>query len=297
MVSISNATNLEKRIGRPGISETMTPAQIQAEAMNVVARGLSSIAWHALDLLYVGGIMTVDQLALNPRTLRRYAAKQIVNRYAVSPGFVSERLGEYGLVAGNGQLYTLGPVGAEIVQMRYRVKPASGFLAYTLERVLHDVIVNEIVLRVIRQAEGEGWSVDWASKYESTIFREDTPILEPDAFIRLEREGEELSFLIEYHNEDKRTRAVQKVRQYERAWESDLWQKTWEVQDFPPLLAVFRKEIVGEGYLDGIKESAPVDVTYYGRALKGIWEEDGLVTWFNINKEKKGNVFPWHKGE
>ena len=297
MVRISNATNLEKRIGRPGISETMTPAQIQAEAMNVVARGLSSIAWHALDLLYVGGIMTVDQLALNPRTLRRYAAKQIVNRYAVSPGFVSERLGEYGLVTGNGQLYTLGPVGAEIVQMRHRVKPASGFLTYTLERVLHDVIVNEIILRVIRQAEDDGWSVDWASKYESTLFREDTPILEPDAFIRLEREGEEHSFLIEYHNEDKRTRAIQKVRQYERAWESELWQDTWKIQDFPPLLAVFKKEIVGEGYLDGIKESAPVEVSYYGRALKGIWDEDGLANWFNINKEKKGNVFPWHKGE
>ena len=241
--------------------------------------------------------MTVEQLGVNARTLRRYAAKRIVDRYAFSPNFVIERLGEYGLVVENGQLYTLGPVGAEIAQMRHGVKPPSGYLAYTLERVLHDVVVNEIVQQIAEQASAQGWETIWASKYESSLFREDMPILEPDAFIRLERGEEEYPFLIEYHNEDKRTRAIQKVRQYERAWESDLWQNVWEVDNFPPLLAVFKNQIVGEGYLDGIKEAAPVDCTYYGRALAGIWGEDGLENWFNINKEEKGNVFPWHKGE
>jgi len=298
MIRVNKSKKGSKTTGRNGQQETKTAQQIHAEAVLVMEQGLSSIAWHALDQLYAGGIMTVDQLGINPRTLRRYAAKRIMGRYAFSPNFVIERLrDEYGLVVENGQLYTLGLVGAEIVQIRHGIKPPSGYLAYTLERVLHDVVVNEIIQRIAASGETEGWNTVWASKYEATIFRDETPILEPDAFIRLEREGEVRSFLIEYHNEDKRTRAVQKVRQYERAWESDLWQETWEVQDFPPLLAVFRKEIVGEGYLDGIKESAPVVVTYYGRALKGIWEEDGLVTWFNINKEKKGNVFPWHKGE
>ena len=298
MIRVKKTSNHNHLGGRTStMLETMSLQQIHNEAMNLMAQGISRTAWHALDLLYAGGIMTVGQLGLTTRTLRRYAKKRIVDRYAFSPRFVVDRLGEYGLAVEDGQLYTLGPVGIEIAEMRHGVKPSSGYLSYTLERVLHDVIVNEIVLRIAKKAEAYGWEMVWASKYESSLFREDVPILEPDAFLRLERGSEEYPFLIEYHNEDKRTRAIKKVRQYERAWESDLWQGVWEVEEFPPLLAVFKKEIVGEGYLDGIKESAPVEVNYYGRALKGIWDEDGLATWFNINKEKRGNVFPWHKGE
>lgn len=285
--------------GGRGATETsvMTPLQIQTEAIAVMEKGLSNNAWHALDLLFAGGIMTVEQLGVNARTLRRYAAKRVVDRYPFSPNLVIKRLGEYGLTVENGQLYTLGPVGAKIAEIRHGIKPPSGYLAYTLERVLHDVIVNEIVQRIAKQASVEGWETIWASKYESSLFREDTPILEPDAFIRLERVDEEYPFLIEYHNEDKRTRAIQKVRQYERAWESDLWQDTWEADEFPPLLAVFRNEIVGEGYLDGIKESSPVGCSYYGRSLKGVLELNGLENWFNINHEKKGKVFPWYGEE
>jgi len=285
--------------GGRGATETgaMTSQQAQAEAVAVMEQGLSRLAWRALDLLFAGGIMTVEQLGVNPRTLRRYAARRVVDRYAFTPAFVIEKLGEYGIEAENGQLYTLGPVGAVIAEMRHGVKPPSGFLAYTLERVLHDVIVNEIVMQIARQAGTHGWELTWASKYESSLFREDVPILEPDAFIRLERNGEELPFLIEYHNEDKRTRAVKKVRQYERAWESDLWQDTWEVEEFPSLLAIFKNKIVGEGYLDGVQEIGSVGISYYGRALEGTWAEDGLENWFNINDEEKGKVFPWHKGE
>lgn len=284
--------------GRPGISGALTPQQIHTAAMQVMEKGISSSAWRALDLLFVGGIMSVDQIGLTSRTLRRYAAKRVVDRYAFAPSFVIQKLGEYGLSVENGQLYTLGPVGAHIAEMRHGVKPPSGYLAYTLERVLHDVIVNEIVLRIAAEAKAHGWQIVWASKYESTIFRDEVPILEPDAFIRLEREGGDVrAFLIEYHNEERRTRAIQKVRQYERAWESDLWQESWEVERFPPLLAVFRKEIVGEGYLDGIKESAPVDVAYYGRALSSVLSDGGLADWFHINTKKKGNVFPWYLGE
>lgn len=291
MINVS-ATNQpkDKRTGRGGISGTMTPQQIQTEAVAVMEKGLSSNAWHALDLLFAGGIMTVGQLGVNPRTLRRYAAKRVVDRYSFSPNFVIQRLGEYGLVVENGQLYTLGPVGAKIAEMRHGVTPPSGYLAYNLERVLHDVIVNEIVLRVAKQGSEQGWELIWASKYEGTLFR-DVPILEPDAFIRLEREGEEYPFLIEYHNEDKRTRAIKKIRQYERAWESDLWQEAWEVEKFPPLLAVFQKTIVHEGYKDGVHEAAPLGCHYYGRTLGGFLTD--MEYWYYYNEDGKEKVFPW----
>ena len=298
MIRVTSRNKDEAEGGRPGVSTEMTPQQIQYAATKVMENSMSKSAWRALDLLFVGGIMNVDQIGLTARTLRRYAAKRIVDRYAVAPSFVSEQLDNYGLTVDDGQLYTLGPVGTYIAEMRHGVKPPSGYLSYTLERVLHDVVVNEIVLRIAAEAKAHGWQIVWASKYESTIFRDDVPILEPDAFIRLERDGDDVrAFLIEYHNEERRTRAIQKVRQYERAWESDLWQEPWEVESFPPLLAVFRKEIVGEGYLDGIKESAPVDVAYYGRALSSVLADGGLADWFHINTKKKGNVFPWYLGE
>ena len=294
---IVSKKNTANEGGRSGISEPMTQQQIHSEAMVVIQQGLSSSAWRTLDALYAGGIMTMEQLGLARRTLVRYAKKQITARYPISPGEVRRQLGEYGLVVEHGQLYTLGLVGAEIVRMRHDVKPPSGYLAYTLERVLHDVIVNEIVQRIAAEASKHGWQTVWASKYESSLFRDDVPILEPDAFIRLERDGDRRAFLIEYHNEDKRTRAIQKVRQYERAWDSDLWQEPWDVNEFPPLLAVFRNEIVGEGYLDGLKESAPVDCVYYGRVLASVLAEGGLADWFHINTKKKGNVFPWYHEE
>ena len=298
MITVRRSTEHAKRYGRRRTGlEVMTPQQVNNEAVLAMEQGLSSLAWIALDLLFAGGIMTVDQLGLTQRTLRRYANRRIVDRYAFTPSFVAQRLGEYGLSVESGELYSLGPVGARIAEIRHGVKPASGFLAYPVERVLHDVLVNEIVLRISTEAEEQGWKVIWASKYESSLFRDDVPILEPDAFIRLERDGDMRAFLIEYHNEDKRTRAIQKVRQYERAWDSDLWQEPWEVSEFPPLLAVFRNEIVGEGYLDGIKESAPVDCVYYGRVLASVLAEGGLADWFHINTKKKGNVFPWYQGE
>ena len=298
MITVRRSTEHAKRYGRRRTGlEVMTPQQVNNEAVLAMEQGLSSLAWIALDLLFAGGIMTVDQLGLTQRTLRRYANRRIVDRYAFTPSFVAQRLGEYGLPVESGELYSLGPVGARIAEIRHGVKPASGFLAYPVERVLHDVLVNEIVLRISAEAEEHEWKVIWASKYESSLFRDDVPILEPDAFIRLERDGDIRAFLIEYHNEDKRTRAIQKVRQYERAWDSDLWQEPWEVSEFPPLLAVFRKEIVGEGYLDGIKESAPVDCVYYGRVLASALAEGGLADWFHINAKKKGNVFPWYQGE
>lgn len=269
---------------------SMTPQQIQNDAAAVM-QGLSALGWRSLDLLFAGGIMTVEQLQITERTLRRYAAKRVVDRYPFSPKFVTQRLGEYGIEAEKGYLYTLGPVGAKIAEMRHGFTPPSGYLAYPLERVLHDVVVNEIVLRIARQADAHGWETIWGSKYEGALSREDVPILEPDAFFHLKRENEECPFLIEYHNEDKRTRAIKKVRQYERAWESDLWQDAWEVEEFPPLLAVFRNSIVHEGYKDAVLESAPLSCQYYGRTLGGFLTE--MDHWYHYNDDSKVQIFPW----
>jgi hypothetical protein len=278
---------------RPTAMSSMTPQQIKNEAAVVMRQGLSSQAWQVLDLLYAGGIMTADQLGMTTRTLRRYANRRIIARYIWSSKNIVHELGEYGLLVENGKLYTLGMVGAEIASTRHGKKPSAEYLAYRFERVLRRVIVNQIILRIAAEGEAHGWDMVWMGKQEARLFRDDDLILEPDAFIRLERGDEEYPLLIEYHHENKRRRAIQKVHDYEYAWESNLWQEAWDVNSFPSVLVVFRNQIMGEGYLDGVKEASPVRCDYYGRLLEGIWEKGGMDSWFHINAQRKGNVFPW----
>ena len=280
---------------RPTALSSMTPQQIKNEAAAVMQQGLSNQAWQVIDLLFAGGVMTADQLGITTRTLWRYANRRIIARYIWSSKDVRHRLGEYGLPVENGKLYTLGRVGAEIVSTRHGKKPSVEYLAYTFERISRRVIVNEIVLRIAAEAERHGWDMIWMGKQEARLFRDDDLILEPDAFICLERRDEEFPLLLEVHHENKRRRAVQKVHEYEYARESDLWQEAWDVRSFPSVLAVLRNQIMGEGYLDGVKEAAPVRCDYYGRLLDGVWEKGGMDSWFHINAQRKGNVFPWLK--
>ena len=281
---------------RPTVTSSMTPQQIKNEAVAVMRQGLSSQAWQVVDLLFAGGVMTVDQLGVTTRTLQRYANRRIIARYIWPSKDVCHRLGEYGLPVGNGMLYTLGVVGAEIASTRHGKKPSVEYLAYTFERVLRRVIVNQIILHIAAEAESHGWDMVWTGKQEARLFRDDDLILEPDALIRLERGDEEYPLLIGVHHENKRRRAIQKVHEYEYAWESNLWQDTWDVRSFPPILVVFQDKVVGEGYQDGIQQASPVHCDYYGRLLEGIWEKGGMDIWFHINEQRKGNVFPWLKG-
>jgi hypothetical protein len=280
---------------RPTALSSMTPQQIKNEAAAVIQQGLSSQAWQVIDLLFAGGVMTVDQLGVTTRTLQRYANRRIIARYIWPSKDVCHRLGEYGLPVENGKLYTLGRVGAEIASTRHGKKPSAEYLAYTFERVLRMVIVNEIVLRIAAEAESHGWDMIWMGKQEARLYRDDDLILEPDAFICLERGDEEYPLLLEAHHENKRRQAIQKVHEYEYAQESDLWQDAWDVRSFPSVLVVFRDKIVGEGYLNGVKEATPVRCDYHGRLLDGIWEKGGMDSWFHINAQRKGNVFPWLK--
>jgi hypothetical protein len=282
---------------RPTAMSSMTPQQIKNEAAVVMRQGLSSQAWQVIDLLFAGGVMTADQLGMTTRTLRRYAKRRIITRYIWSSKNIVHELGEYGLPVENGKLYTLGMVGAEIANTRHGKKPSVEYLAYTFERILRMVIVNEIALRIAAEAESHGWDMIWMGKQEARLFRDDDLILEPDAFIRLERGDKEYPLLIEYHHENKRRRAVQKVHKYEYALESDLWQDAWDVRSFPSILAVFQDKVVGEGYQDGIRQASPVHCDYYGRLLEGIWEKGGMDSWFHINAQRKGNVFPWLNGD
>jgi len=273
----------------------MTPQQARAEAVALLANGASKqTMFKVTDYLFVGGAMCAYQLGA-ARTLQRYAQQRILDRLPFTAAEVVARLSVLGITVPmqeSAVIYALGPVGIEITKMRHDVTPASGFVAYSLVRVIHDVVVNEIVLRIARLAESQGWTPTWMSKYEASLIKDKHQILEPDALLRLVgTDGSEQLYLFEYHNEDKSTRALAKVRKYESARKTNLWSEAWQTDLFPPVLAVFRNKVVAKGYQNGIAEQADGGCQFFGRSLGKLL--DDLETWYDFRKKKKGKLFPW----
>jgi len=292
------ASSVPGKLGKQAQKLPMTVQQARAEAWALLASGPSPTLFYLVDYLFVGGVLGAYQLeAVSPRTLRRYAQRRVLDRLSFSASEVTSRLAGLGIAVParnetTSTLYTLGPVGVEIAKMRHEVTPATGFLAYTLQRVLHDVVTNEIVLRIARAAKEHGWRSKWTSKYQASLMKDNHQILEPDALLHLRgKDDEELFFLIEYHNEDKSTRALVKVRKYENARATGIWSETWQTDTFPSVLAIFRNKIVARGYQEGVDEQAQGGCQFYGRTLEGFL--DDLEIWFDFNKNERGKVFPW----
>ncbi|MFZ6028190.1 MAG: hypothetical protein ACOYYS_10795 [Chloroflexota bacterium] len=234
-----------------------------------------------LDLLATGGVMRASQLGLADRTLRKYAHGRLIDRLPCITRQLSQALGALGLPGDDESLYTLGPVGSEIAKQRHGHPPPGGYLGFTLQRTLHDLLCNEIVLRLSAFAEGLGWSVGWVNGQGAALHKDGEAILEPGALLKLQKGGQGKCFLLEYHDEDKAMRAGEKVRRYEAAFRSNIWPGQWETDAFPAVLAVFRSEIVGRGYLDAIREREQVRVTYYGKRLDGVLAKN-LAEWRNV---------------
>ncbi|MFZ6028081.1 MAG: replication-relaxation family protein, partial [Chloroflexota bacterium] len=188
---------------------------------------------------------------------------------------------DLGLPGEETSLYTLGPVGIEIAKQRHGRPPLTGYLGYTLQRTLHDLLRNEIVLRFSAFARSLGWSVAWLSHQDATLQKDGEVLLEPDAMLKLKRDGKQKDFLLEYHDENTPIHAWKKFRQYERASRTDVWPRQWETDAFPVVLAVFRNPAIGQGYQSAIKECERVHCTYYGKVLKGVLAGN-LAEWVNI---------------
>jgi hypothetical protein len=275
----------------------LTLQQARGQAQTLAEKGLPPSLKKSVDYLTVGGAMTASQLDISPRTLRRHAHLRVVDRLPHNAPAVVETFHLYGIgdeiVTGdveNYLLFALGPVGIEYVKMQGG-KPMQGYAGYTLDRILHDVIVNEIVLRIGAEAISYGWTPIWVSEREAALYQGEQQILKPDALLRLRRGDDEYLYLIEYHNEDKSTRATKKVEIYERAHQSRIWQQAWEVERFPPVLAAFRQGVVGHGYLEGIQAQERSNCVFYGRLLPSALQDAGQ--WANLSTNQRESVFPW----
>jgi len=280
-----------------GSSSSALPVLSRQKAQSIaeatMRRGISKAAWHALDQLYRSGIMTVSQISLARRTLRKYAKERLITRSNFSPKAVAKELRERFLPIGDGQLYTLGSVGVEILFMRYGLRPTLNYLAYPFERVLPALILNEIVQRIETEAAKHDWSLTRHSFEQAQLIREERIIFSPSALISLEQEKEQHFFAIEYHDEARSGAIWKKVQHYENANETGLWEEKWLGESFPIVLAVFQHNRIGEYYRDAISEMGGMQTSFYGRSLEGLARADSIGTWVNIEKGSRENIFPW----
>jgi hypothetical protein len=297
MLDLSNFSS-DGGFGKPGRNPTplpMLPRQARHKALELLSNGLPPKLDRAVNLLSMGGIMTAAQMGVSPRTLQRYRDFRVVDRIPHNASVILDLFKVYGLLIPEQQskllLFTLGPVGIEISKMRYEMKPPSGYLGYSLDRMMHDVVVNEIVLHISRQARVHGWVTVWVSEGKAALYRNQQQLIKPDAMLRLKKDGEEFLYLIEYHNEDHSSRTKQKVQQYERIRYSDEWREIWMTDIFPPVLAAFRYSIVGRGYAENINARESMYVNFYGRMLPSIFKD--IDRWFNFSSEQKEYVWPW----
>jgi len=273
--------------------KSISPQAAQIAAHQLLQSGFTDNMRAVLRLLLSAGALPEYHFPVGSRTLYDYHARRLLDRLPYVSAEIRAALVSHGLpVPENAErslVYTLGPVGAELVREIFGVAPASGYLGAPLERVMHDLATNEIVLRINESAAKAGWALTWQSKYEGTLWKDDVPILEPDALIRFQKGGREQTYLIEYHNEDKRTRATSKVRKYEAAYQSRVWREQWEVDTFPPVLAVYREGVVGKGYNEEVTSTGKVQ--FYGRSLEGFFQDDAI--WYDFQKKEKIKLMTW----
>jgi hypothetical protein len=256
-----------------------------------IARNLSPLGFRALDWLAMGGIMTASQLGVATRTLQYWQKQRLVDRVRLPTDAVSmwTQLFVHDLRA-RPSFWCLGPAGEEIARKRYPFAPLTGYLLYAPARVLHDLILNEAVLRIARAARGEGWRVLWAGTNACEIRDGTEQLIEPDAMLILERGQERKAFAVEYHNEEeRRQRAYYKVMRYERVLEMGKWQEAWQLDSFPAILAIFRDRAVGEGYRSAVRQFN-ARATYYAKILDSI-AAGNLREWINVSVGQRESIF------
>ncbi|MBT3313004.1 MAG: hypothetical protein HN855_11725 [Anaerolineae bacterium] len=293
MIRITKTSPFPSGGRSPSVTKGLTPQKTQYAADAVLRRGLSTEAWQTLDQLYVSGIMTIEQISLARRTLRNYARERLITRYTYPVQEVVRQLGERFLPVEDGQLYTLGPVGVEILTTRHGIRPTQRYLAYPFERVLPALILNEIIQRIETEAIKYDWTLRRYSPEQAQLMKNEKVIFSPSALISLEQGEHIIFFALEYHDEEHSRGAWRKVLHYEDASESRLWEEKWLGENFPLVLAVFWHSRVGEGYSKAISEMRAVNTSFYGRNLEGLLQAGGMDAWVNIEKGDRENVFPW----
>ncbi|MFQ5923096.1 MAG: replication-relaxation family protein [Anaerolineales bacterium] len=241
---------------------------------------LSPLAEQVIEVLAVAGVLTSGQLEricrVRPRTLRKYHGLYYLDRLPL----LTRELMERGLSdkPAEVRLYKLGPVGEHIARKLIESATPTGYTGYGTRRIMHDVLANEVAVRLSEFAMSQGYEPIWRSKYAATVHDErGAPALEPDAMLTLKKDGEALHFFIEFHNEDHGRRAQLKVDRYEQVYRDGWWKRELLLAELPVVLAVFSHRIAGRGYQETVNRARRLGLrcTYLGRSWESIVEPGG----------------------
>jgi len=280
--------------GRQSKRPEITPHQAKQKAIRLLRENrLSPMAVQVTEALATGGVLTSGQLyhvtTVSPRTLQKYHKQYLLDRLPI----LADELMALDLADDPAKLrlYTLGPVGLEVARIRHEHVP-TGYTGYGTHRIIHDVLTNEVVLRLAALAVERGYEPLWYSKYEATVHDErGKPALEPDAMLAVRRDGVYRYFVVEFHNEDKRTRARSKVDRYERVYRDGRWRNELETDEMPAVLAVFTHKIVGKGYREAISSrSMRPRCVFLGKSWRDVIAGDDMARWFNFNQGKMVDI-------
>lgn len=255
-----NQTPARRASRRRTTRDPITPHEAKQRAYFLLAEGkITGKQSQVLSTLAVAGVLDEQQLArligISGRSLRRYHSQHLLDRLYVVPaslrtvGFI--RAGE------SLRLYKLGAVGRAIVAHDQPLVP-SGYEGFGVHRLTHDVLANEVMIRVARAGADAGYDPIWLSKYEATVHDDaGRPMLEPDAMLELRHAHRATQrFLLEYHNEDDSRRAAGKIKRYEEVARDGHWQHAWNTETLPTVLVSWTHNAVATGYSAAIERQA-----------------------------------------
>jgi hypothetical protein len=277
------------RSQRPDISSN--EAKQRAQTLLTAGR-LSPLLAKVVETLAVAGVLTSAQLHqvtdVSPRTLRRYHYQHVLDRLYVVP--TELRTAGLATDAIALRLYTLGAVGSAVATLHQpdRLLP-TGYTGYGMHRITHEVLTNEVVIRLAHAALTRGYDPLWHSKYEATVHDDaKRAVLEPDAWLVLRRGSERHHYMVEYHNEAYGARAEQKVRKYEATYRDGHWQRAWNTSEMPTILVVWTHKAVGTGYREAVEAARGrgLRCTYLGKPWQAVISGEHPLQWLNFNTGK-----------
>ncbi len=301
MIPYSKHPLTRSHAGRRSARPILTSYQIKQEADKFLHNGFSPHAERLLQILAVGGIMSVSQLirlGVKLRTIQKYDANYLLDRLPRSSTDLIPEFEKWGLPYDmeNKQetlLYLLGSVGLEIARQR-GFTPEGGFLAYPVPRYMRQVVINEIRLRLSEFVIQRGYDVNWLDRGQTQVITEDERVLlPPTAMVGFQKESQFYPFFIEFHEKMDVAQSVQIISVYEKARASNAWHGQWAGETFPPLLLVISEKENAQIFQNTLKRDEFPRCLYYCKLLKAVLAPDAsLAEWTNMSTGAREVIVP-----
>lgn len=258
----------------------ITQSEAKQLALQINHNPLPQSADLLIAMLASYGSMTYEQVQIivriSKRTLRRYQFDHLIDTIQ-TPSFDC-KLGSSNLT------YKLGMVGLEVARNRRLVSPTRK--GYDLRKIRHDLLCNQVVTSVVKQAGSLGVDSSWYGAYESRLYQKGDVVIEPDALLKIGDESKKDAYAVEYHNEDDRRRVADKIHRYEKVFHSQLWRDGWGGSKMPVVLIAFTQKIVMDGYVLTLREmgGGVVRCTYLAKSIRNATTKPREIgQWANLN--------------